>query len=340
MNSFITSFGLPAAPFKQILKTNNCLMAGSSALSLYLQQEGIEPGFSPGDIDIWVEDTRQLVGSSGAYHQFGNRYIFINFLVKNGFNVVYKYNPKQEDYKPLHHITEIISFMNREGKEVQVILLNQSNLLKYIRENFDLSICMSWWDPINEKFENMWPEETLRKEMLYYPTQNANIRESERIEKYKGRGFRLIEHPCSAIGERDQLIGVDKLEGQLAFDTISYDEVDCATFLRASSWHVLLQVGDKFQAFHRRELKKFLKGHGTYHPDLGVLYDTPHRQTILDSAKMMLSWSDYSIVSLVPAYNVTIGNNTKSLYECRFYTVEQWTTEGGLPGIVREVPLL
>jgi len=339
MEQLITSYGLPYTEFHEILSSTNCLVAGSAALSMYLQQEGIDPGFYPNDIDIWVEDTRQLVASSGAYQQFGNRYIFINFLIKNGFNVTCKYEPKREDYEPLHKITEILSFMNREGKEIQIVLLTETDLIRYVRENFDLSICMSWWNAWEERFENLWPEETLRKEMMFTPVAEKTERESERVQKYEERGFRLVERSCPAVGHRDRLTGLSELAGQVAFDTISYDEVDCAEFLRASSWHVLLRVGEQFHAFHRATLNQYLDTHLSHHPQLGDLYDTPHKHTISSPSKVWLNWSDYAIAVLVPEYSIAIGNQTKSLYECRFYTVEQWVTEGGVPGAVSSMSL-
>jgi len=99
--------------------------------------------------------------------------------------------------------------------------------------------------------------------------------------------------------------------------------VDCVSFL-SSSWNVLLRVGEQFQAFHRTTLVEYMRAHTTYHPYLEHLFDTPHKQTVLQSVTVWLNWSDYSIVELVPAYTLTIGNQTKSIFNCLFYTVEQW----------------
>lgn len=338
MEAFIGSYGLPYGPFRELMRTTNALVAGSAALSLYLQQEG-QAGFEPGDLDIWVEDTRQLVASSGAYHQFGNRYLFVNFLIKNGYNVVCKYEPKAE-YESLP-IREILSFINRERK-VQVILLAEKDLKGYMRE-FDLSVCMSWWDARTERCETLWPE-TLRREMFMADAESGSnaasqahaLRKISRIQKYEERGFRLIERPCPSMGKRDELVGLEELT-EKAFDTITYEEVDCAEFLR-SSWHVLLRVGEQFHAFHRTTLATYLEKHSVHHPHIGKLYDTPHKQTITESAKGWLQWSDYAIVVLVSRETVDIGNSSKSLHECCFYTVEEWTTDGGAPGVICEVP--
>ena len=347
MEALIRVYGLPYGPFRELMRTTNALVAGSAALAMYLQQDGQEPGFEAADLDIWVEDTRQLVASSGAYQQFGNRYLFINFLVKNGFNVVCKYTSSATDYDPLHRIREILSFVNREGKKVQIVLLEEKNLIGYVRDNFDLSVCMSWWDARTERFENAWPEDTLQREMHMTDASQAShasggldalaARQISRIQKYEERGFRLVERPCPATRKRDGLVGLEEFAGQTAFDTISYEEVDCVDFLRATTWNVLLRIGEQFHAFHRKDLAAYLEKHSMHHPHIGKLYDTPHKQTITESAKVWMQWSDYAIVVLVSRETVDIGNHSKSLHECCFYTVEEWTTDGGAPGVICEI---
>jgi len=323
MEAFITSYGLPFAPFQELLQTTNSMVAGSAALALYLKQHGIDPGFEPGDMDIWVEDTQQLVAARGAYVQHGNVYLFTNFLIQNGFNVTSKFEPKEESYEKLNLITQIFSFVNREGKEIQVILMKERDICQYIYHYFDLSACVTWWNARDNLFETMCPEETLRKEMYYQLSNEITERETARIEKYKSRGFRLLETPCPAIGQRDMRTDLSCFAGLTAFDLFEYEEVDCLKFLE-SSWHILVRVGEQFQAFHRTQLYDYLKSHMCHHHYLQELYETPHKQTIMHAATVYINWSDYSIVELVPAYTIPFENTTKSIYECHFYTVEQW----------------
>jgi hypothetical protein len=165
------------------------------------------------------------------------------------------------------------------------------------------------------------------------------IRQVGRIQKYEARGFRLVERPCPAFAMRDELIGLEEL-GK-AFDTISYEEVDGAEFLR-SSWHVLLRVGEQFHAYDRRDLVRYMEAHAVHSP-IGVLYDTPHKQSITEEAKGWLLLSDYAIVVLVAAGSMEIGRFKRSVHECFFFTVEEWLkgSEGalGAPGVECAPPL-
>ena len=185
---------------------------------------------------------------------------------------------------------------------------------------------MSWWNPESNAFDTLWPEETLRKEMYYYPSREINGREIERIEKYKERGFRLIERPCPAIGHQDMRTDLSCLAGQSAFDLFTYEEVDCAAFLKASSWNILIRVGEQFQAFHRTALIEYLKGHSTEFEG-EMLYETPFKQTIYHPAIVWMAWSDYSIIQLVPCSTLHSGDSIKSIHTCRFYTVKDWATQ-------------
>jgi hypothetical protein len=324
MEAFIESYRLPFAPFQELVQSTNSLVAGSAALALYLQQHGVDPGFTPGDMDIWAEDTHELVAARGAYQQHGNLYLFSNFLIQNGFNVTMKCDPKETDYETFHNIRHILSFINREGKTIQLILVQQKNILHYIQDNFDLSPCISWWNSGNNTFETLWEKETLRKDMMYCLTQEISGREIERIEKYKERGFRLIPFPCPAIDGRDARTDVSCLAGQTAFDLFAYEDVDCAAFLQDSSWNMLIRVGEQFHAFHRTTFVDYMKEHMIEFQGEN-LYDTPFKQTIPCSALVWIACSDYSIVELIPQYTVQNGHTMLSIHECFFYTVKQWT---------------
>jgi hypothetical protein len=54
MEAFISSFGLDATEFTKRLAAAHGLVAGSSVLAQFLRQAGLEPGFEPGDLDIWL----------------------------------------------------------------------------------------------------------------------------------------------------------------------------------------------------------------------------------------------------------------------------------------------
>lgn len=56
MDTLIADFGLDTAKFTQALANAHGIIAGSSVLSEFLRAAGQEPGFTPGDMDIWLLD--------------------------------------------------------------------------------------------------------------------------------------------------------------------------------------------------------------------------------------------------------------------------------------------
>lgn len=342
MEAFLASYGIAFQEFRELMSHTRGVVAGSAPLSLFLAQEGLDPGFHPTDLDIWVHDNQTTYHSTGAVHRSSNLLLYTEFLNDNGFTVKRQFEPREsDDYDNLHHISRILFFYNDAGKMVQVIFLKVAKLYKYILENFDLSICMTWWDAKTDRFETMWPHETPRKEMYHYPIKSGEhgaFRESARINKYKARGFTLLEPPCKEFEERDLRTNVSALAGQNAFDIFAYEDVDAEEFLKASSHHLLLRVGEQFYAFHRRALHTYFIDHLKTHAQLGELADTPHKQTILSFAAQQMQYSDYSIAELMPCYTVTIGNQQKSIHATRLYTVEGWII--GVPSSIIEIPPL
>lgn len=321
MESFIQSYGLPFPAFRELLTETNSLVAGSSALALYLQQEGIDPGFVPGDLDIWVEHTRELLSSNGLKHIPANIDRFSLFLIQQGYNLTTKFEPNEADYERLHHVAHILSFV-KQDKEIQVIMVNLPNLLTYIQCYFDLSICVSWWNATENTFHTMNPDATRRKDMYAHPQLELGEREHARIQKYNARGFYLAEIPCMARYIQDMRPSVDVLQNTSAFDVIAYEEVNAAAFLRQSSFHILIQMGEQLHAFHRSTLYNYLMEHQT-ELSIGHIVDTPHKLSIMSTFLQVLPYSDYSVYRLEQAYS-TQGKN---IYRVHCYTLDGWFTD-------------
>ena len=338
MQEFVESYDLPFAPFREIVDTTNSLVAGSAALALYLQQCGVDPGFVPGDMDIWVEDTPELLARSGA-HQNSNLQLFTDLFLQNNYYVVSKSGPVSESYEPLHSITRIYEFINRDGKKIQLILLREKDINNYIRQHFDLSICITWWNSKDNLFETMEPRDTINKRMWSNPTIVPADREFARIQKYKDRGFRLCPISPDYQIMADPREDISFFGDQTAFDTIHYEEVRCSEFLEESDWNILLRIGEQFQAYERKALCEYLKQHICNVHDLGTVYETPHRQSIPNNSLSFLFHSDFSIFELVPEYtlrSIVYPFSNKSIHSIKCYTVEGWKM--GVHGCTVDVP--
>ena len=325
MQPFITAYGLDFPRFREIIQTSNSLVAGSAALYCYLQQKELEPGFTPGDLDIWMEDTHSIFMESGHFNQRSNAARISQFLFQQGYNI----SPVAEsnEYGDLQQIKQVLSFINSTGKKIQVILVTATKLLPYIAKHFDLSHCITWWDPVLNLCDTMYPETTLEREMFVIPRDDPwPDKLYERVDKYTNRGFTLRE--TFFVCEKDSRTMLDDescvLKGVTAFDMWTLDDVNAIEFLKASSYHILLKAGNQFHAFHRKNLCTFMATRSLHLPSIGEVYDTPHNQTIIKDAFIVLPYTDYSIYELLPEFTVSHHTKQKSMYTMKCYTVEGW----------------
>jgi hypothetical protein len=325
MESFLTSYGLPFEGFRTLVTEHNALVAGSAALALYLQQEGIDPGFEPNDLDIWVEETHDTWYASGRVNQLANSTTFTLFLVKHGYDLTTKFDSTVNEhyYKTMTHIKHIFHFINPRGKKVQVICVRNANLVQYIQHHFDITACISWWNSIDNIFRHSFPGITCKKQLQIIQGFTHEALTLKRIEKYKARGFTIRDTSCSALHMIDAHDNMEELEHTSAFDVFAYDDVNAAEFLRQSSYHVLLHIGNQLHAYHRKQLCTYLKEHTHEHVEYGKVCELPHKQHIPYSILQILPYSDYSIISLKQVID--------TLYDAEYYTTAQWAAKTPAP---------
>ena len=343
MESFLADYDIAFPRFQHLLQTTPSLLAGSSALALYLKENGIDPGYEPGDMDIWIQE----YDVSGTMMET----LFRHFLFEFGYYFQHvfehdEHNNGQYDFQNFttNHIIKVVSFINDRQKKIQLIIIRVQPLIEYIFHAFDMSVCVSWWNARDNTFETLHPDLTKQRKMYisspYLQEQEAADNRSKkldrRIQKYIERGFTLCEPECLALHRMDNRLALQEescpLRGITAFDLFAYDDMDVCEFLK-SSWHIIVKAGDTFQAFHRKTLFDYM---GTRHselPMIGDIYDTPNNQTITSRARETLLHSDFSIYELCSDYSVTISPaSQKSLFTLRCYSVAEW--EEGRPGDV------
>jgi len=342
MESFLADYDIDFPRFQHLLQKTPSLLAGSSALALYLKENGIDPGYEPGDMDIWVQE----YDVSGTMMET----LFRHFLFEFGYyfqNVFEKEenNNGQYDFQNFttNHIIKVISFINDRQKKIQIIVIRVQPLKEYIRSAFDLSACVSWWNAQDNTFETLSPLTLQRKIYISSPylqeqevADNRTKKLEKRIQKYIDRGFTLCEPPCPALHHIDDRLALQKescpLRDKTAFDLFSYEDVNICEFLQ-SSWHIIVKAGDTFQAFHRKTLFDYMGTRRSNVMVVGDIYDTPNNQTITSRARDTLLYSDFSIYELCPDYSVTIYPAAqKSLFTLRCYSIAEW--EEGRPGDV------
>jgi hypothetical protein len=349
MEDLITSYGIEFIPFKLTLKQACGTVTGSSALAAYLKQEGIEPGFKPNDLDIFVPGHLQHAIDSRGHPvagQFEIRTLKLmkNFLVQYGFTENDKFNSNVDQgdddtyYSTIKRIQKVTSFTNKDNMEIQVIVIDTYDIVNHITAEFDISACVSWYDSNDNRFMTLNPYTTKRKEMYYLHSETDEKRLAKtlvRAVKYGDRGFKLIDKPCPFIDMRDtrDQLSHKKFDNIEAMDIFTLDEMPIRDYLQKSEWNIVLKAGETYYAFERRALMDYMKKKATNIGRIGQVCETPFNQCITLEGYHQLTYADYSIYELKHAYSVpTYGGRVKSLFNLGCYSINDWIagTEGGL----------
>ena len=318
MENFITSYGLPFHDFQELLKKTGAVVAGSSALALYIEQEGIDAGFVPNDMDIFVRRPCPCDQCNPL----------VQFVRLHGFKKTDKFDCNtiaaenaRAYYSSMGDIRNVVSYMNDDGKEVQVISLRSDGDIKdYITDHFDLSICATWWDA--EGFHTVDSETTKRK-IMYRMTKPSDLDYLEtkiqsRVEKYLLRGFRFDNEGGDADMKE---VDYSKIS---AYDMMTLEDIPLSDFLLRSPSNIVIKVREQYYAFDRKTLINYMVGKRAYVNDWVEIFETPYRQ-YLSGANMNLIRSDvFRIYELCDESSVPFRGGMISIYDVKAFTVKMW----------------
>ena len=328
MNNFLLSYGLDPVETRRLFTETGAVLSGSSALALYLEQEGVEAGFDPNDMDVWLDGEVELDQ-------------WMMFLVRSGYALAKETRETDAYMEHLTRIARVVTMKSQGGgatkRVIQLIVIHPKDggdIYSYIANYFDISACMTWWDADSDRFHTVYPRLTRAKQMFVRRVHLSSINEARaerRLEKYMSRGLTVVEEPPPFWVAPDERKEEDMTRWvrQKAFDVWSYEDVDAKEHLMAGEWMILLGCAGAWYAFDRRRLITYMEEHGGVHAgERGALYDTPYRQTVVYDAWDALAYSDYSVYELVEPEGVTvvIGNReeSKTLYGMRAYSVAGW----------------
>lgn len=176
MEEYFSEYGFTKNEILDYLNRYNSLIAGSFALACYLKNNQIDPGYKPNDIDIWVP--------SSVYS-----YSFERFFRDRAYIKSNKFE-RQNTYQSMQNHISSITPLIKNGKEIQIIYLKDNNVLEHIKNNFDITCCITWFN-FNKEIETIDPESTLKKEMRLMLRNDKTCR---RVVKYTNRGFVLKDN--------------------------------------------------------------------------------------------------------------------------------------------------
>lgn len=356
MDSMLSTYGIDAAAFTSQIQATRAAVAGSFALAGYLQQRGIEPGFEPADMDIFLpgravqalnDDGSPVQPTAWRIHALEG---WAAFLSTQGFTENNKFGKSAasaghhstntasagEYSKTIAKLQRVVSFDNGAGKEIQIIVVNTYDIVRHMITEFDLSCCVTWWMGDTAGF-HAYASQTKEKKMflMHDPRTDAEKTKMEgRIKKYEARGFTFIRPICPhrTRADKRECLADTKFDDLKACDIFTMDDIPIRDWLAASDWNIVLKAGEQFYAFDRKPLMELMAKHQTsIDGRIGVLYDTPLNQSITTTAYWGLRYSDYSIYELKPAYTVTVGQKIKSIYTLTGFTTKAWGGGGGEP---------
>ena len=344
MQDLIGPFNLPFESFRSFVTEHNLIVTGNSATAGYFRQENLAHYPKDGELFIWSSPTKEQI-----LLDFLERHTYQLLSTISFANLIFDGGIPYSWYSKEYRLFNRVNVENVENVLDNMIIVrvsqndDQAEMLQSIIRS-DTDSLTSWWISETDRFETSHP--SLTKEMKVFLHNREEYawlnRPMNSIEFYQTIGFTLVDKekdsevveercmPLHVEDDRQELstlsegVFVDPFDGKKAFDLIAYDDVVIADFLRESKWHMVLQVGETFYAFHRKTLDRMLREHPIMTYSGVILIETPYRQSITNDVLDILCYSDYSIMELIHEYDVSINDKEKSMYRVSFSTIAQW----------------
>lgn len=210
MDELITSFGIDFDKLHEILKNDQSIIVGGAPLACLLKQHGVDPGFEPRSINIFMPTG---IAISKCYEDSDDDELeaaahrLQYFLETQGFTegAKYDFNLGALAQLPIANRLLPVGNFTKDGKTIRIITVDCYNIEVYVKRSFNLSVGLCWWNPDTSRgyqsyIETIDLERTLCKEMYVLPTAVGKYRNSKPpmqnvVDKYIERGFTLIESP-------------------------------------------------------------------------------------------------------------------------------------------------
>ena len=331
----------PDQKFNDLLIKHKAIIAGSSVLSIYLKElcspdqkskeqsspdQKFKDSFVANDIDIWIPCNKNLNIFLPIYKDL------FKYFTKYGYddeeiNKTEVTNQKSQ-YSNLPtgsaSITKVIEFYNSENKRIQFIFINM-NPIYFIKHTFDLSVCMTWYEPKSQTIETL--DEYYTKQMKMYINYDKNFEDlhpknKARIEKYIARGFTLIPKPLPMLKNRDERVFTKDFKIE-ANDVICLGDVNICEYLKESSKNIILKVAQSYYAYNRDELVKELEKFITRNYTLTPLKQAISINNISINNISIFKYDDYSIYNL-RITNVKTNDNKHTLHSVKPMSVKEF----------------
>lgn len=355
MNEFITSYGISFTEFRELCKETGAIISGSVSLYLYLKQQGLEPGFEPNNINIWVTNKALNKTDTLRIYEYSN--CFISFLEMYGYINMNSLSYTDEK----HHnnidsgrgnITICLEHLDNKHK-IYITIINALSAHDYVMNTGLLNICSIIW---NAEYDSLFHANSIsiNKKQMYINRDfrrsfdSLTINEKDFISKYKNRGFEFTNNPdIIGINFDHRIISrKSELHNQNIFDLFDYEEFSIAEYIRLSKENIIIKTGEQYSGFNRFVFIDYLQSKDVILDGLGNVCSTPLNQTIHSMYIDLFKNREYSIYELQPYYTVFIEGvkqQTYSLHSILCYSANSFENKQclkeALPPILKKKPI-
>jgi antitoxin component YwqK of YwqJK toxin-antitoxin module len=316
MEALITSYGLDFKSFNDLLVKRNAIIAGSSVLSVYLDN-----AFEANDIDVWIPCSKSLKEFLPIYKDLFKYFSKIGYD-DDEINKTEVTNERSR-YTNLPtgraSIIKVLEFHNVDHKKIQFVFVDM-HPEDFIKETFDLSVCMTWYNPKTQTIKTY--DEYYTKDMKMYINYEKEIKDlhpknQARIEKYIARGFELIPKPLPILKTRDERIFTKDFKIE-ANDVIYLGDVNICDYLEESKKNIILKVSKSYYAYNRDDLVREFERCRVRDYTL-----TPMKQAIPITYIDHFKYDDYSIYD-IKITTFKSSDKKHTIHNVRPMTVKQF----------------
>jgi hypothetical protein len=287
MKTLIESYDLGFASFMCRLSKVHAIIGGSSVTRVYMNDK---VDYTPDDIDIFVKsnsDLRPVVAYMESYGYSIDMDSSMTKLMKSKGrpNNVDEDDADMEDilatYRVLQEkISEVWTY-KKDDKKIQIVLLTKDAPIDFVRKRTDLSCSSIAYITWSSFYPHMKPF-AIRKEVLYhlkrremyiqhsyidvldgYAGEKRRAKLMDRIEKYKARGFTLIDSHSRIRVKADPRPHMKITNRYMAHDIIAADDISVSDAMKDSRNIVIYTAPNVAYMIDRYEMVKFCMERGS-----------------------------------------------------------------------------
>jgi hypothetical protein len=343
MKTLIESYGLGFTSFMHRLSEVSAVIGGSAVTRVFMKNK---IDYDPDDIDIFVmsdSDLRPVVAYLEAYGYSMDMGASMTLLEKaKGRSAIDEVEePIDEDdveddmlatYRQLQKkISEVWTYRNGSRK-LQIVLLRSGAPIDFVRRHTDLSCTAIAYITWSSFYHHMKPY-AINKQALYHLRRNemyiqdrykdvlaggCGLKRREkllnRIEKYIGRGFTLIDEPsiiCVKVDPRSMRVA-DKYK---AHDIIAAEDISVEDAMKDRRNILVYTAPGIAYSIDRYEMVKFCKERGATYWNHRLMGNHIHRFRI----------EDYSVYTIMKNTRGS-GHKVQGYTMKNFYNKHKWVS--------------